>query len=739
MKKVFTLLLIIPLFLSCKPDESDDKDLGNVQLNNEERIAALDECRDMFAKLEENNASDPEIKLVEFLKSRPYIAGAGIAKEEKNVWANFKDGRFILFVNNLQRVPEGQQGGRTSTPESLNFYNSGDRVNKKTHPPSNARTEELPSAKKVTILNGMGTAYIDPTNAIRQIFNSSKTDYQLESAKASIDNLKKIGKDHAIFFLNTHGGADSLKVINGQVRPAVLGFWTTDSCSAANELAYQEDLNTYRLGYMVALNDQISPGKITKETHYAFTAEFVKKYMEFGENALIYFTACNGFRDSPSGLEFRQTIIDKAVNDHAAYIGWTKPIYESDGYITTKFVFDRLLGANSSNGGTAFPIPTEDPKQRPFDIDAVMKDMETRGLNISDVTDEGKVERSIMKCYSTIAEDNRFLLAPSISYVAVHELESKLHIYGIFGSDPGADGTVTVDGVPLSQIEWKKNEIVGTIPVSGKGAAGDVIVKVRNHPSNVVQLTEWQWKIEFSRSYAGTLKETTSMVLHLRADVHSFRKKPHDVPSPYVLPFLPLPGMDSVQGIRPANDSKGLYTSGGSGTSKWTGGGCSYSDKEDWAGISANLPIVAAPITEMQNHMAPACFLDPKTKTMEFSYVFFAKGRNWNYQMNQVCQDGSAPPYKDKGEMYGQAKITSPYFSKLEGLTEDEFFRWRIEKIVFDNNWNIKPYQKNFSVDEADFGFITLNDKRCTIAIKWEQAPAKFPPRNDSGSRMVYE
>jgi hypothetical protein len=737
MKKLLYLLLFWTFLLGCKHSDDDEVVAENPPpepppgengvLTDAQRIVALDECRDKFAALEKLGAADKSQKMVEWLKSKPYISAAGFAVEEKNVWAHFKDGRSIMFVNNLQKVPYGQQSGRLAEKEFLDVVPTR----------SNARTSELPSQKKVSILNGMGTGFIDPTNAIKQIFAKSKTDYKVESAKASIENLKKIGKDHAIFFLNTHGGADSLKIVNGVKMPAVLGFWTTDTASIANEAVYKEELDNYRIGYMIAENDQVNRDSVSVETHYAITAKFVEKYMGFGENCLVYITACSGFRESPSGIQFRETVISKAEKQRAAYIGWTKPIYESDGYIAAKFVFDRLLGANSDNGNTSFPIPIEDPSQRPFDIDAVMKDLADRGLNISDVRDPktGVIERSVMMCYNKTSEDDRVILAPSIAYVAVEEVKDKLHIAGIFGSDPKSDGEVTVDGVSLDIISWTKNEIVCTIPASGKGSAGDVVVKVRNHESNPVQLTEWQWKIQLTRTFAGSLKETVDLNLHLRADVHAYRKKPHGTPRPYVY-LVPLPGLDSAQAIRPVSDSKGLYTSSGTASTKWSSGGCSYTDKEDWAGISVNLPLLDGPVSSPRDLMAPACWLNPKTKTMEFSFEWLATGRNWVYRLDQSCPGESIPPQIEDGQWYGQGLFVSPYFKNLQGMEEDVIQNFGIETVGFDNNFNIKPYSKTFTTDD-NFGFIHLRDEKCMTTLKWEGVTAKFPPRTNSGARIA--
>jgi hypothetical protein len=724
------------LFCAClgqygckKPDNPPVPITGSNQLTDTERMEVLETCRTRFASLLSTNPANARQQLLTWLQAQPYFEKAGFATEENNVWARFKDGRFVMFVNNLKPVPYDQQGGRISVESQ----------DAPVPTMAGARTGELPSDKKVVILNGMGTAFIDPIGAIRQIFTASKKNYQLTSDKASIKNLKTMDSDLAVFYLSTHGGAaDSLRTRAGKSFPATLGFWTTDSCTVKNEADYKDDLDNQRLGYMIAYNNQPTPKDITVEKHYAFTSEFVKEHMHFGENSLIYFTACNGFRQAPSGINFRETIISKAKNKHAAFLGWTQPIYEGDGYVAAKYLFDRLLGANSSNAaGTSFPIPKEDPNQRPFDLAAVMKDMEAKGLTQSNVVENGTTVRADLMCYNKIAPDDHLILAPSIAYVLVDEMESKLHLFGIFGTDPQSDGQVTVDGVAMKTDSWKKDEIVCPIPTTGKGSAGDIIVTVRDQPSNAVQLTEWQWKVQLTRTYAGSLKETLEANLHLRADVHAYRKVPHGTPGPYVYQY-PLPGLDSAQGLRPVSDSKGLYTAGGTASTKWNAGECSATDTEDWAGISVGLPLLDGPISSPKDHMAPSCWLNPKTRTMEVSFEWLAKGHHWTYQVNYVCPKGGNSQRKDQGDWYGQGIFLTPYFRGLQGLTEDEVFQFGIDKVKFDENFNIQAYQKSFTVD-ADAPFIHLENKRCTVSFKWAAVTAKFPPRKDAGARLEWQ
>ncbi|MBT1706635.1 hypothetical protein KK062_00290 [Fulvivirgaceae bacterium PWU5] len=698
MKNVFYLLLCAILLSSCHDDDQATPNDPVDPITDEVRIETLESCRAKYESLLATDEATASQQLLDWLKTQPNIADAGIAEEEKNVWAYFRDGRSIMFVNNLKRVPHGQQGGRQEQAETagaLPVYGTDPA----------ARPQELPKQKKVTLLNGMGTGFIDPTAAIKQIFAKSKSDYDIHSDIASVENLKKIGNDHAIFYLSTHGGATDLRQVGGKQIPATLGFWTTDKCTPANEAAFKDDLDNLRLGYMVAANDEPSPGNVTVEKHYAFTAAFVKEHMSFGENALIYFTACNGFREMPSGVEFRETVISKAANKHAAYLGWTKPIYESDGYVAAKFVFDRLLGANAPGGGSSFPIPQEDPFQRPFDIDAVMKDMATKGLNVSDVKEGNVVEQSVFKCYNKISPDTRFVLTPSIAYLEMYEYFDWLYIRGIFGDDPGAsERTVTIDGVKVEVVDWSRDQIQCKIPSSGKGSAGDVVVTIRDHESNPRRLTEWRGTLKYTRPSAGAYKEETNIAFHVRRDVGYYRKTP--AANPVKVEPTIYPG--------PARDTKATYKFGGDAKYVANPGNCTYTYYAAWGNSQGTLPMfdgqrptepsILVISTEKDDgfELRALSFLNPKT-TLNSVY------NDW------VCPDDSGTSDREEVAM------------GLESPTE----KFQLVNLVFDATFNIQPGKIQDKGDDRSLIEYDGDRPDFTITLEWSTMAPNFPPDPD--------
>ena len=109
--------------------------------------------------------------------------------------------------------------------------------------------------------------------------------------------------------------------------------------------------------------------------HYAITKQFVHEYMTFAENAVLYVDACNG--STPNAEPFRDFMIKKATSGKATYIGWTAPKSSLAGTPTSRYLFDRLLGAHDQS------VPMQDPNQRPFDVAAIFQDLKNFKMGVS--------------------------------------------------------------------------------------------------------------------------------------------------------------------------------------------------------------------------------------------------------------------------------------------------------------------------------------------------------------------
>ena len=95
-------------------------------------------------------------------------------------------------------------------------------------------------------------------------------------------------------------------------------------------------------------------------------------------------------------------------------------------------------------------------------------------------------------------------------------------------------GHVTVGGQELPVHTWQPTYILAALPAHGPGAAGDVVVSVRNHRSNPAPLSEWRghfhWRADYNTYVvpAEGLYAEVDCQFQLRADYHAFRLEPGD-------------------------------------------------------------------------------------------------------------------------------------------------------------------------------------------------------------------
>ena len=482
------LLLAVATLLQCSDPEEPGPNNPDQEITVEQRLQILGDLKNKAVELNNLVTAEDRAQFLAWLSTHPHVADAGYAEED--LYAVFNDDRVAFFVRTPLNDSTGRKGG-------------GGRIRQReSQAPSSARTTDLPKTKKVSLFNGLGQLFTDSRLGIEEAFSKVITQYKLDYLDATIENLKAVSGD-AVFYITTHGGAGTIRLRKSGGSGFMMGLYTTDSCTAENERKYKADIDSLNLIYMFATYDTKTP-----EWHYGITHKFIKNYMTFGENALIYADACNSFTNQPGAREVRDEVIRKATNNTATYIGWTKVTYNDVADRTAKFIFERLLGN----------VKTEDPVQRPFDLARIFKDMQDRGL---DVNPGGG-----LLAYRTTSFDE-VLLAPTIDSLMIDEYTSTLLIAGLFGHDVG---TVTIDGFPADVIAWNPYGVVCKLKESGLGSAGNVVVhSALGHQSNPVPITEWNIKLHYSANDNG-IKFFGECTLRLRADIHPRRSKPHETP-----------------------------------------------------------------------------------------------------------------------------------------------------------------------------------------------------------------
>ena len=492
------LILIVAILTTCSgPEEiTPPAGAGDTIITIEERMEVFEACKKKSAELNNLEGLEDRITFLSWLATQPAFYSYGFAGED--LYAIFVDGRIVLFVNTplVEDIGGRAATGGRSASRRLNSNNS------------TARTDDLPKTKKVSLFTGLGALFPNNVATLKGIFTEADAGYQVEIKDATIENLKAVSGD-AVFYFDTHGGAGQLHTKLGP--RSIMALWTKELVTAAGDVNYKDELDTERMCYMQATNDTQAT-----EFHYAITSSFVREYMSFGENCLIYLDACNGMNESiPGNVTFRERSIAKAINEKATFVGWTGVTNSRDAPQASQFVFDRLLGANS--GGN---ISQEDPFQRPFDLAPVIEDMRNEGLGVV-------AENGAYLTYKTTME-REVLLRPTIESIAVDEYTSRLMIKGLFGWDQGHVG---VNNVSVAIDSWSPYGITCIIPETGDGSVGDVVViSAQGVKSNAVPLTEYIIKLNYSSDDNG-IKLAGVADLRIRADVHRRRSKIGETPT----------------------------------------------------------------------------------------------------------------------------------------------------------------------------------------------------------------
>jgi hypothetical protein len=497
------------------------------KLSIPERLAALKELGRKFESLPGKDFEADNQAMLTWIQGRPEYEASGISKSG-SVWARFTDGRVVGLLRSRDakgRPIRGSSGGGASIMDKATCgFAKADQKSK----------FMLPSSRQVRILNHpdmldrFGTRVL-PSQAA-QWFEAAG--YTLAHGDASVEGLKKTRGD-GIFCYDTHGGYFP---VNGQ-GPDVVNFASATRVDAEHDSLYADD---HHEGRIVHCYIHIS-GTGSETGWYGITPAFVTKYMSFADNAFVFLNACHSAAD--------HTMCNAFFEKRASvYAGWTDVVNGPSAYQASTFLFDRLLAAN-------FYVP-EAPKQRPFDFGAVYGDMRRRNYDTNLLGLLSDAESSPHEHFDPAAPDHppasqlkrepdasslvihhksghTFAgLRPSIGQMTVFEDKDELHLLGYFG---GKQGKVKINGHSVTVKSWEASTVKLALPSSGPGSAGPVVVEVDGRHSNTVPLTEWRGQFRYTQednSHGPSLKRRATFDLHFRADVHQFRRIPHETPHP---------------------------------------------------------------------------------------------------------------------------------------------------------------------------------------------------------------
>ena len=472
-------------------------------LTPEQRLTALDAVKAKFEALK-NGANPGAVnqEMLNFILSRPEFAAAGISTDSC-VWAKYTDGVGLIVVNN--REPD-----LLSNPSPAPGPEVAQSV------PASPQPENLPQSPKARLYFALGPLFSNPLPDISNWLTAEN--YVPINEAATVENLRHVGGD-GVFFFDGHGGTTETDSGNAFV------LTTSESPNATRDKQLEADLipnppasglSKNRLVYSVAIVD-VKGGKTLTDEFYGITSQFIRDYWgQFSPGSFVFISSCSS--GSPGAFGIRDAIKEKGAS---VYAGWTDTVHGPVIFEATRFVFDRLLGANKIYAeGDGF-------KQRPFDYLSVAVDLPLHGLG----RDQQTGANLAFTAFPTNG-NSQTLLAPSIWFMEVDSYTNLLTIQGEFGDDPGANNrAVFVGGQPCHVLTWANNQILCDLPLSGPGSSGEVIVTVRQQYSNTAYLTEWEGDFIHTVTGKGSLKQTATYHIRLRADIRLVRNHIHEAPN----------------------------------------------------------------------------------------------------------------------------------------------------------------------------------------------------------------
>jgi hypothetical protein len=469
------------------------------------RDSTLTRCGARFDELKRSlPKADAATAMATWLKTQPDVEDAG-AEEDGNSWCRFTDGTIAIYVNNfvLNPPPSGARDGVSvprSTPGVLNHR------------------ADMPGSKKMVTINSFGSVFGEHDIHVNSM--GYDVGYQASRYTADVDWYKAGNtRDAGIYYIAGHGGYG--RVPGGGTEYAI---WIGTPHSDSLDEEYADDLIEHRLVWMYGLKDvdYSDPTKPIENNYwaYAFTGQFVREYMSFAPNSLVFIAGCS----SATNNAFVNAFLAKGA---AAFAGFTNTWWSDYLNKCVDAFFDRCFGANSEY------VEKESPRQRAFAWPEVLDWMRSKNL---DYGAAGGSSRLVVITQSGVDKPAQ-PLAPSIASMSVSTFDQKLYLWGLFGDNPGADGVVTVNGTQLQVQEWvsggasQMDLIVCKISDEGAGSYGDVQVKVRDVKSNITQLTRYKGSFTLTHETGDGRQFEVKLTLQFRVHLLGFRLKPGGAPT----------------------------------------------------------------------------------------------------------------------------------------------------------------------------------------------------------------
>ncbi|MFM7321562.1 MAG: hypothetical protein ACKO5K_08580, partial [Armatimonadota bacterium] len=485
---------------------------GGPAVSSSAREAVIESIRSFAETIDLRDLSSAQQALVDRIQSMPEFQTAEATPG--GVSALFRDGvAYHVFLNRAAKPGEnfGEDSGRAQP----------------------GRGVEVPrDSINAVMINAMGDAFRDESGVLAPAVASRG--YTVARRSGDIENMRNFGRP-ALFYISAHGDRTKVPVIaggnfakdsNGKIlMEKAFALSTSTPWNKAMEDKYQYEILLGRVGAGTMLESIVNDRGVFADK-LLITTRWVKVHWRFAPNSLIWISACSS--NSAISQDFVNACEDGA-EQAGLYVGWSDWADDDHAVLVSKFVIDRLLGANLLS-------PRETPNQRPFDFVQVYADLRARGLHArptkNPATGLAFANRTTEVVFTQGSKSQFGLLAPTLKTVLVDEYAGTAILLGTFGTPPESERAVLIGGIEAKTKSWAADRIVCELPKSGTGSAGDVVVFVRAHKSNTRRITRWRLNLRYKWfGELAPLVVSGEFGLDFRADVGDYRSKPAEAPT----------------------------------------------------------------------------------------------------------------------------------------------------------------------------------------------------------------
>lgn len=468
------------------------------------------------------------------------------------------NGQTITVINNR---PDESTALRTGLPDELESIDD-------------AGEAKLVGSRKAVVATFDGGA----ETAAKVKSRLEQKGYQVLDLTASIFDMQNY-KDLGLLYLDTHGASFNFYRINAERKlervRSTYALQTSTTIEGALLPLYKDEIEAQE----VALSLVVGGG-----AKFAITEKFIEKHWSFDEGVAFIHSCflgsgpfklkCGGLCDPlvPAALDptpYRQAMFNQGADLVVSYDNFSNTGRAEAGIL---YFFDRMLGLTAA------------PQQQPFDWENTELGMIAAGVAryewpavwqwLQEYYNKYDNLTRTVNVVGALRDSNKTItLVPIIDVIEVKDDGEnglgRLILKGNFGDE---EGTVDINGVPVTVNAWSNTEITVDTPLSGPSYLGEVFVRSQDGiESNGVMLTGWTGELEISFKPSpdtNTLQAKVNIEIAFRGDVHGTRigiDETSVMVQPSATYFNGVPAA-TVQGL-------GAWTIAEGVTESWTGTG----------------------------------------------------------------------------------------------------------------------------------------------------------------------